>query len=72
MHCKRGLESKNKYAIKNCKAVSLEAWSGSEGSRKLRFPDLMTTAQNVGKVVSLSHRPRLPQEIHRVLISVRG
>jgi len=25
-------------------AVSLQAWSGPEGSRKLRFPDFMTTA----------------------------
>ena len=42
------------------KAVPLEAWSGPEGSRKLRFPDLMTTAQDGGKVVSLAHRPPLP------------
>jgi hypothetical protein len=26
------------------KAVPLQAWSGPEGSRKLRFPDYMTTA----------------------------
>ena len=31
-----------------------------EGSRKLRFPDFMTTAQVGGKVVSLTHRPPLP------------
>jgi hypothetical protein len=55
------------------KAVPLQAWSGPEGSRKLRFPDFMTTAQDGGKVVSLTHRPLLPiQEIHLVLISVRG
>ena len=35
-------------------------WSGPEGSRKLRFPDFMTTAQGGGKVVSLTHRPHLP------------
>ena len=29
-------------------------------SRKLRFPDFMTTAQEGGKVVSLTHRPHLP------------
>jgi hypothetical protein len=29
------------------KAVPLEAWSGPEGSRKLRFPDYMTTAHNI-------------------------
>jgi hypothetical protein len=33
-------------------AVPLQAWSGPEGSRKLRFPDFMTTAQDGGKVVS--------------------
>ena len=42
------------------KAVPLQAWSGPEGSRKLRFSDLMTTAQDGGKVVSLTHRSPLP------------
>jgi len=42
------------------KAVPLQAWSGLEGSRKLSFPDFMTTAQDGGKVVSLTHRPPLP------------
>jgi hypothetical protein len=41
------------------KAVPLQAWSGPEGSRKLRFPDYMTTAHDGGKV-SLTHRPPLP------------
>jgi hypothetical protein len=41
-------------------AVPLQARSGPEGSRKLRFPDFMTTAQMSGKVVSLTHRPPLP------------
>ena len=45
------------------KAVPLQAWSGPEGSRKLRFPDFMTTAQDGGKVVSLTHRPPLPPGI---------
>jgi hypothetical protein len=31
-----------------------------DGSRKLRFPDYMTKAQDAGKVVSLTHRPLLP------------
>ena len=39
------------------KAVLLPAWSGPEGSRKLSFPDFMTTAQDGGKVVNLTHRP---------------
>ena len=40
-------------------AVPLQAWSGPEGSRKLSFPDFMTTAQDGGKVVSVTHRPPL-------------
>jgi hypothetical protein len=54
------------------KAVPLQACSGPEGFRKLRFPDFTKTAQDGGKIVSLTHRQPLPQEIHLVLISVRG
>jgi len=32
-----------------------------EGSRKLRFPDFMTTTQDSGKIASLTHQPPLPQ-----------
>jgi len=42
------------------KTVPLQAWSDPEGSRKLRFSDFMTTAQEGGKVVSLTHQPPLP------------
>jgi len=42
------------------KAVLLQAWSGPEGSRKLRFPDFMTAALDGCKVVSLMHWPPLP------------
>ena len=42
------------------KSVPLQAWSGPEGSRKLRFPDFVTTAQDGGKVVSLRNRLPLP------------
>ena len=31
-----------------------------EGSRKLRFPDFVTTEPDGGKVISLTHRPPLP------------
>ena len=41
------------------KAVPLQAWRGPESSRNLRFPDFMTTVQDGGKVVSLTHRPPL-------------
>ena len=60
------------YSGSKGKAVLLQAWSGPEGSKKLRFPDFMTTAHDGGKVVSLTHRLPLLQEIHLVLISVRG
>jgi len=33
------------------KAVPLQAWTGPEGSRKLRLPDFVTTAQDGGKDV---------------------
>jgi len=42
------------------KGVPSQAWSGPQGSRKLRFPDFMTSAQDDGKVLSLMHRPPLP------------
>jgi len=42
------------------KTGPLQAWSGPEDSRKLRFPDFVTTAQDGGKVVSLTHRLSLP------------
>ena len=42
------------------KADPLEAWSGPEGSRKLRLPNFMKTAQDGVKFVRLTHRPPLP------------
>ena len=54
------------YSVKQChvkgKAYPLQAWNGPEGSRKLRFPDFMTTVQGGGKVFSLKHRPHLTPE----------
>jgi hypothetical protein len=52
--------SSSKVKVKVKQSAPLLAWSGPEGSRKLRFPDFMTTAQDGGKVVSLTHRPPLP------------
>jgi len=40
--------------------VPLQAWSDPEGSRKLRFPDFMTTAQDGDKIVIPRHRLALP------------
>ena len=50
------------YCIQSVKGkvIPLQAWSGPEGSRKLRFTDTLTTAQEGGKVVSLRHRSHLP------------
>jgi len=42
------------------KAVPLQAWIGPDGSRKLRFPDFIATAQDVGRFASVTHRPPLP------------
>jgi len=35
------------------KAVPLQAWTGLEGSRKLRLPDFVTTAQDGGRFSAL-------------------
>ena len=55
------------------KAIPLQAWTGSEGSRRLRFPDFKT----VGTWRWQGCQPYAPaafypQEIFSVLISVRG
>jgi len=42
------------------KAVLLQAWSGPEGSRKLRFPDFMTKTQDGANFGRLTHQQTFP------------
>ena len=57
---------------KRGKAVPLQAWTGPEGSRKLRLPDFVTTAQDGGRLSALRTGRLYPQEMLLVLTSVRG
>jgi len=57
----RSLFTVHSAVVHKGKAVPLQAWRSPEVSRNLRFPDFMTTAQDGGKVLSLTHRPPLPQ-----------
>ena len=54
------------------KAVPLQGRRCPEGSRKLRFPDFVTTAQDSGRLSALRTVRLYPQEIYLVIISVRG
>jgi len=49
IYCAR---SSSMYIVK-CKAVPLQACSGPEGSRKVRFSDFVTTTQNGGRLSAL-------------------
>jgi hypothetical protein len=53
------------------KAVPLQAWTGPEDSRKIRFPDLVTTVQDGGRLSALQGC-LYHQEMLLALISVTG
>ena len=76
-----GGSNSNPFAVKDflfqinnvkCKAFPLQARRGPEVSRKLRFPDFVTTAQAGGKLSALCTGRLYPQEILLVFISLRG
>ena len=58
-------------AVVKGKAVQLQAWSGPEGPKKLRFPDFIPKAQDGGNVVSLERRPPLPPRNLRAVVPIQ-
>jgi len=65
-------KSKYIYITVKGKSVPLQAWRCPEGSRKLRFPDFVTKAQDGDRLPALRNGRLYPQEMFLVLISVRG
>jgi len=50
----------SKILLVKAKSVPITGPRCPEGSRKLRFPNYVTMAQDGGKVVGLTHWPLLP------------
>ena len=59
-----GIAAMNKTSKGKSKAILLQAWTGPEGSKRLRLPDFKKSAHEGGKVVSPTHwLPYLPGNI---------
>jgi len=73
---KIGLYSFTTFGTQNnyepLKAIPLQAWTGPEVCRKSRLSDFVTMAQDAGRLSTLRTGRLYPQELHLVLISVRG
>jgi len=57
---RRGRLLKLAAALCHIKTVPLQTWSGPEGSRKLRLPDYVTTAQDGSRLSALRTGRFLP------------
>jgi len=53
-----------RYNLLRGKSVPLQAWSSPEGSRKLRFQDFVTTAQDGGRLSSLREYQATKHRMH--------
>ena len=54
--------SNNYYILVKGRAVPLQAWTGPEGSSKLRLPDFVTTAQDGDRLSALRNGRLYPRK----------
>ena len=59
-------------AVVKGKSVPLQAWSGPEVTRKLRFPDCVTTAQVGGRLSALRTGRLYPQKMLRKAVPLQA
>jgi hypothetical protein len=65
-------KSKQSSVKGKCEAVPLQARRRPEGSKKLRFPDFVTTTHDVSRLSALSTGRLYPQVMLLVLFSITG